>query len=137
MLNVHTNAYIGIGSNLDNPLSQVQRGLAGMRALKQVRHLVCSPFYTSKAIGPGNQPDYINAVARIETHLPPFNLLKALQAIEKRQGRKRHTRWGARTLDLDLLLYGETCMDSELLHITPSLYLQPQFCLVSPLRHCQ
>ena len=100
-----------------------------MSALPRVRDFRCSPLYASKAIGPGVQPDYINAVASVETNLPPFTLLKMLHAIEDQQGRQRHTHWGARTLDLDLLLYGDVCIDTDVLQLPHTFIYERNFVL--------
>lgn len=99
-------AYIGLGSNLENPRQQVRQALDELAALSQTTLDAASSLYKSRAFGPKGQPDYINAVARIKTHLSPLDLLDTLQAIENAHGRVRKVRWGARTLDLDLLLYG-------------------------------
>lgn len=100
-------SYIGLGSNLDNPREQIERALATLDNMPDTRLVARSPLYRSTPLGPAGQPDYINAVAEIATGLAPRNLLTALQAIENRQGRVRGQRWGARTLDLDILLYGD------------------------------
>jgi len=77
-------------------------------------------------MGPEDQPDYINAVARLETWLEPHDLLRALQAIEQQHGRVRQLRWGARTLDLDLLLYGDAIIDRPELKVPhPGLHQRP------------
>jgi len=100
-------AYLGLGSNLDDPAAQLQQALRALAALPQCRLLRQSPFYRSRPMGPADQPHYLNAVAALETRLAPLDLLDALQAIEQAQGRVRDgQRWGPRTLDLDLLLYG-------------------------------
>ncbi|HRX71078.1 MAG: 2-amino-4-hydroxy-6-hydroxymethyldihydropteridine diphosphokinase, partial [Candidatus Competibacteraceae bacterium] len=100
-------AYIGIGSNLHDPAHQVRRALQGLATLPVSRLTVCSPWYRTAPVGgPSGQPDYLNAVAALETTLTPDALLAALQALENAQGRIRAERWGPRTLDLDLLLYG-------------------------------
>lgn len=107
-------AYVGLGSNLDNPSRQLTQALSALSATPDVTLLAVSPFYQSRAIGPGEQPDYVNAVAAIETTLPALCLLSALQAIEHRQGRVRsEQRWMARTLDLDILLFGGQVLDTE------------------------
>lgn len=101
-------AYIGIGSNLDNPVAQVQRAFQALDDLPACANIACSPLYRTAPVGgPPGQPDYINAVAALDTVLAADDLLKALQALETVQGRVRAVRWGARTLDLDLLLYGQ------------------------------
>src|SRR5690606_3105384 len=110
-------AYIALGSNLDDPLSQVERGLAALASLSDSRLRARSAWYQSRAVGPGKQPDYINGVALLETSLAPEQLIVQLQAIEASQGRERRLRWAARTLDLDILLYGDRTIDSEQLQV--------------------
>ncbi|MDF2177806.1 2-amino-4-hydroxy-6-hydroxymethyldihydropteridine diphosphokinase [Aliiglaciecola sp. CAU 1673] len=106
--------YIGMGANLDDPQKQLQEALRALRRLPDSHLADCSSFYASKPMGPQDQPDYVNAVARLDTRLAPLALLDALQAIEQEQGRVRKSeRWGARTLDLDLLLYGDLVVNSE------------------------
>ena len=101
-------AYLGLGSNLADPLTQLQQAHSAIVALSDVSEIGFSSFYQSPPLGPADQPDYVNAVMAIATTLAPLDLLHALQAIEQQQGRVRNgTRWGARTLDLDVLLYGE------------------------------
>jgi 2-amino-4-hydroxy-6-hydroxymethyldihydropteridine diphosphokinase len=100
-------AYIGLGSNLQQPLLQLRAALRAIARLPSSRLVQVSSFYRSAAVGPGKQPDYLNAVLRLDTDLPPAQLLEALQAIEHAQGRVRNIRWGARSLDLDILLYGD------------------------------
>lgn len=110
-----TISYIALGSNLGNPAEQIASALQAVAKLPECELLAQSPWYRSVAIGPGKQPDYINAVAQLQTQLTPWQLLHALQAIENAHGREHHQRWGARTLDLDILLYGsKTVTDSEL-----------------------
>jgi 2-amino-4-hydroxy-6-hydroxymethyldihydropteridine diphosphokinase len=72
-----------------------------------------SNTYRSIAVGPGEQPDYVNAVVQLETSLEPLSLLNAIQSIEQLHGRVRDIRWGPRTLDCDMLLYNNLCMESE------------------------
>jgi len=100
-------AYIGIGSNLSDPANQVRHALQALADLPASRLTAHSPRYRTAPVGgPTDQPDYLNAVAALETALTPETLLTALQEIESAQGRVRAERWGPRTLDLDLLLYG-------------------------------
>ncbi|MCW8890152.1 MAG: 2-amino-4-hydroxy-6-hydroxymethyldihydropteridine diphosphokinase [Sedimenticola sp.] len=106
-------AYIGLGSNLDNPVQHVQTALDELRQLPDSRLISCSSLYRSPPMGPADQPDYINAAAALETSLNPHRLLTELQSIEQQHGRKRERRWGARTLDLDLLVYGESQLSDE------------------------
>lgn len=100
-------AYIGLGSNLDDPVAHVTQARLAIAAMPGASEVGFSPLYCSQPVGPQDQPDYINAVMRIATELEPLVLLRALQAIENRQGRLRLVRWGARTLDLDILLYDQ------------------------------
>lgn len=109
--------YLGIGSNLDQPLAHVTRAVSELDTIDGVHVMRCSRWYGSKAIGPGVQPDYVNGAIEIETTLEPHALLHALQGIEQQHGRTRDTRWGARTLDLDILLYGNAVVDTQELQI--------------------
>jgi len=98
--------YIGIGSNLDDPVAQVRQALAELSRLPLTQYIAASRLYRSRPVGPQNQPDFINAVALLRTRFSPLALLDQLQALEQRHRRVRHQHWGPRTLDLDLLLYG-------------------------------
>lgn len=101
-------AYIGLGSNLADPVAQIKLARAACAALNGVHELAFSGLYQSPPMGPSDQPDYVNAVMAVATELTAIDLLRALQAIEYQQGRVRTgERWGARTLDLDLLIYGD------------------------------
>lgn len=111
-------AYIGLGSNLDQPLAHIKQAAEALGQIPQTQLLALSPLYRSKAVGPGEQPDYINAAAALETSLPPLKLLHQLQAIENQQGRKRGpVRWVARTLDLDLLIFDNITLETDELTI--------------------
>lgn len=103
-------AYLGLGSNLEDPVRQVKRALGRLMQLPSTQHLSASRLYRSPPLGPQDQPDYINAVARVDTTLAPLELLHALQAIEREFGRVRLRPWGERIIDLDLLLYGDTVL---------------------------
>jgi len=109
--------YVGLGSNLNDPVAQVRQGLRALAQLPRSRLVQASRLYCSPPMGPPDQPDYINAVAALDTALEPEPLLDALQAIEVRQGRRRGVRWGARTLDLDILLYGSRCLSGPRLNV--------------------
>jgi 2-amino-4-hydroxy-6-hydroxymethyldihydropteridine diphosphokinase len=98
-------AWIGLGSNLDDPHGHIERALAELDGLPLTRRLRASPRYASRPLGPADQPDFVNAVAELATRLSPLALLDQLQALEQRHGRVRGRRWGPRTLDLDLLLF--------------------------------
>ncbi|MCV6638758.1 2-amino-4-hydroxy-6-hydroxymethyldihydropteridine diphosphokinase [Candidatus Albibeggiatoa sp. nov. NOAA] len=99
--------YIGLGSNLDRPVQQVKLALQRLHALPQTQVIQYSSLYRTAPLGGLDQPDYINAVAQLVTHLSPLELLSNLQLLENLQGRTRQQRWGSRTLDLDILLYGQ------------------------------
>jgi 2-amino-4-hydroxy-6-hydroxymethyldihydropteridine diphosphokinase len=105
-------AYIGIGSNLDDPISQVRRAFQALAGILASCCVAQSPLYRTAPLGgPSDQPDYINAVAALDTGLTPKQLLMVLQALELAHGRIRGVRWGPRTLDLDLLLYDQITSD--------------------------
>ncbi len=111
-------AYVGLGSNLGDPLAQLRRAVRALAALPGTRLCAVSPRYRNRPLGPADQPDYVNAVARLATDLAPRDLLAALQDIERAQGRVRDgRRWGPRTLDLDLLLYGDEVIDEPGLRV--------------------
>ena len=101
-----TIAYVGVGSNLEEPRGQVEQALDELALLPETRLLKKSSLYRSAPVGYAEQPEFINAVAAIDTELAPIALLQELQGIEARHGRARSFRNAPRTLDLDLLLYG-------------------------------
>ena len=109
--------YIALGSNLSDPQVQLMAALRAMNALPNTRVIAVSSFYQSQPLGPQDQPDYVNAVACLETNLAPLVLLDELQRIEHEQGRVRLRRWGERTLDLDMLLYADHIIQSERLTV--------------------
>lgn len=125
-----TRAYIGLGSNLDRPLEQIEWALAALDQLPQSHLEAAAPLYRSRAVGPGEQPDYINTAARLRTHLPPHALLAELLALEKARGRRREERWGPRTLDLDILLYGSLCQNDPLLTLPHPRLAERNFVLL-------
>ena len=111
-------AYIGLGSNLEDPRRQVRTAIAELDVLPYTRLVARSSLYRSDPMGPPDQPDYINAVAAVDTLLTPLALLDALMGVERAHGRIRNaTRWGPRTLDLDLLVYGETIISEARLTV--------------------
>ena len=124
-------AYIGLGSNLEDPLAQVTRAFGELAELPLTRLAARSAIYSSLPIGP-EQPDYINAVAQLDTQLEPLALLDALQAIEQAHQRVRIQHWVPRTLDLDLLLYGDETIDLERLKV-PHPYLAQRSFVLYPL----
>jgi 2-amino-4-hydroxy-6-hydroxymethyldihydropteridine diphosphokinase len=102
-----TAAYLGIGANLQRPREQVERAFTELAALPRSRLVARSALYASAPLGYEAQPEFINAVAHIDTELSAHELLRELQAIEQRHGRRRSFANAPRTLDLDLLLYGD------------------------------
>ena len=99
-------AYIGLGSNLEDPRAQVLRAARALDGLAATQLIRLSPLYRSKPFGPVPQPDFINAVAGVLTQLDPRKLLDELLALERALGRPaEHERWGPRIIDLDLLVY--------------------------------
>ncbi len=116
-------AYIGLGSNLADPQAQLQRAFVELAGLPQSRLRAQSSLYRSAPMGPQDQPDYVNAVAALETALSPLALLAELQALEHAHQRVRGEYWGPRTLDLDLLLYADQRIDLPTLSVPhPGLY---------------
>ncbi|MDW6003027.1 2-amino-4-hydroxy-6-hydroxymethyldihydropteridine diphosphokinase [Vibrio mangrovi] len=110
--------YIAIGSNMAQPDRQALQAIQALQQLPESEFVRASQLYSSTPMGPADQPDYINAVAEIRTHLKPLELLDHTQAIELAQGRvRKEERWGPRTLDLDILLYGSEVINSERLTI--------------------
>ena len=105
--NLATKAFIGLGANLGDREAQVRRAFATLAELPGTSLLAASSLYRSAPVGVGAQPDFINAVAAIQTQLAPRALLEALLAAERRFGRRREFPGAPRTLDLDLLLYGD------------------------------
>jgi len=109
--------FIGLGSNLADPQQQVRSAQKALKTLPMTQWVASSSLYKSPPMGPQDQPDYINAVVELETILSPHDLLDCLQQIEQQQGRVRARHWGERTLDLDLLLYGDEIIADDRLHV--------------------
>jgi 2-amino-4-hydroxy-6-hydroxymethyldihydropteridine diphosphokinase len=103
--------YVGLGANLGDPRRQILAALEALATLGLPGSLRRSRLYCTAPLGPPGQPDYLNAVAAMDTELEPRALLEQLQWLEQRAGRERRIRWDARTLDLDLLLYGARRID--------------------------
>ena len=112
-----TVAYVGIGSNLDDPAHHVRSALAELDELPHTRVVRQSSLYRSAPMGYAAQPEFVNAVAQLETGLPAERLLAELQQIEARHGRRRSFANAPRTLDLDVLLYGDAVLDLPALKI--------------------
>jgi 2-amino-4-hydroxy-6-hydroxymethyldihydropteridine diphosphokinase len=106
-------AFVGLGANLEDPLQQVRQAIAELDAIEHTCLLVASSLYRSAPVGYADQPDFINAVAKLQTGLSPRELLDALHVIENRHSRRRSVRNAPRTLDLDLLLYGILVVDED------------------------
>ena len=125
--------YLGLGSNLAEPLAQLRGALTALAALPHSQLVGTSSFYISDPLGPADQPRYVNAVATLDTALEPLQLLDALQAIELNQGRERKAeRWGPRTLDLDILLFGDLMLDEPRLHV-PHYHMHARAFVLYPL----
>lgn len=125
-------AWIGLGSNLEDPLAQVSTALQELKLLPDTTLAARSSLYRSDPVGPPGQPDYINAVAALDTRLEPEALLDALQAIEQMHQRVRKIHWGPRTLDLDLLLYGDQVISTPRLTV-PHAYMTERNFVLWPL----
>ncbi len=122
--------WIGLGSNLDDPAGQVRAGLNALAGLPDSRPGPVSELFRSAPVGMTDQPDFCNAVAGLDTDLEPLLLLEALQAIERAAGRCRTRRWGPRTLDLDVLLYGDRRIDLPTLTVPHPRLAERAFVLV-------
>lgn len=129
--------YVGLGSNLSNelgsPVEHLQQALESLRLHKQIRKVRLSSYYRSVPMGPQDQPDFVNAVAGFETSLPPFELLAFCQQLEQQAGRVRLLRWGTRSLDVDILLYGQLQLDDPKLTLPHAGLVERNFVLL-PLR---
>lgn len=112
-----TRVYVGLGSNLGEPVAQVMAALSELAELPSTELLHHSRLYRSAPLGPAEQPDYVNAVAALDTRLGPYELLAQLKALEHRHGRVRGMHWGPRTLDLDLLVFGDLRLAGESLTV--------------------
>ena len=122
--------FIGLGSNLSEPRMQLRAAVQSLARIPHTSLLAVSSLYQTRPLGPQDQPDYLNAVALLETELEPEALLDHLQAIEADQGRSRDgERWGARTLDLDILLFGERTINTTRLTIPHAGLHQREFVL--------
>ncbi|CAA0081742.1 2-amino-4-hydroxy-6-hydroxymethyldihydropteridinepyrophosphokinase [BD1-7 clade bacterium] len=121
-------AYIGLGSNLNNPLTQVNQAIDDISTLGTIS--AQSSWYRSKPVGPQDQPDFINGVVALQTVLEPLPLLDALQSIEQAHHRIREKHWGPRTLDLDILLYNDACIDDPRLSIPHPWMTERAFVLI-------
>ncbi|MGV3345551.1 2-amino-4-hydroxy-6-hydroxymethyldihydropteridine diphosphokinase [Enterobacteriaceae bacterium LUAb1] len=137
-----TRTWLALGSNQADPLAQTEAALNALHQIPDTAIAVVSPFYRTPPYGPPEQPDYLNAVVGLDTALSPLALLECTQRIEREQGRVRKAeRWGPRTLDIDMLLFGsETIMTPRLtiphydmlnraFMLVPLLAIAPGICL--------
>jgi 2-amino-4-hydroxy-6-hydroxymethyldihydropteridine diphosphokinase len=123
-------AYVGIGSNLDDPGRQVTAALGAVRGLPDCGWVIHSGLWRSAPVGRSDQPEFVNAVAGFLTTLDAYALLRHLQAIERAAGRRREERWGPRTLDLDLLVLGSVTLDDETLTLPHPRIAERNFVLL-------
>lgn len=121
--------FVGLGSNLDNPRQQLALAILALKQSPNLEVVRCSSFYETAPVGGPPQPDFINAVVELKTSLSPEALLDLLQMIEQQQGRVRTVKNGPRTLDLDLLLFGQVVMQTERLTLPHPRYHEREFVL--------
>ncbi|MDC4813189.1 2-amino-4-hydroxy-6-hydroxymethyldihydropteridine diphosphokinase [Acinetobacter baumannii] len=119
--------YIGLGSNLGDSRQILSEAIAKLKSLGEVK---VSKLYQSPPMGPQDQPNYLNAVAQLKTELLPLDLLDHLQRFEQEAGRVRLRHWGERTLDLDLLIYGNEKIQNERLTVPHVGILQRDFVVI-------
>lgn len=124
--------FIGLGSNLNEPLLQLKSALKELNSRSDIHNLIVSNFYSSKPVGPQDQPNFVNAVAKFSTTLSPIQLLDTLQAIEQDHHRTRERHWGPRTLDLDILLINNDTLSLPRLTV-PHPYMLERGFVIKPL----
>jgi 2-amino-4-hydroxy-6-hydroxymethyldihydropteridine diphosphokinase len=125
-------AWVGLGGNTGDPVATLRAAIGELDKLPGTRLLRSSKLYRSPAWGPVAQPDFINAVALLDTSLDALALLDGMLGIERVFGRERHERWGPRSLDLDLLLYGDSVIDVPGLRV-PHPHLHERAFMLVPL----
>jgi 2-amino-4-hydroxy-6-hydroxymethyldihydropteridine diphosphokinase len=123
-------AYIGLGSNLEDPRRQIERALGSIREADKTKLTSVSSFYESKPLLDMPGPKYLNAVCKIKTDLSALDLLDVCQQIESDQHRVREVKWGSRTIDLDILLYGDQVLSTQRLTIPHPEMINRSFVLV-------
>lgn len=123
-------AYIGLGSNLNNPKQQIKDAVIALHATKDIEVVNLSSLYQSPPVDGSKQPDYINAMVQVNTHLTPLELLYVCQDIETSQHRERVQKWGARTIDLDIIIYGVQVVASKQLVIPHPEMMNRAFVLI-------
>ena len=129
-------AFVGLGSNLGDPERQIDRAFELLDNIERTSLIARSSLYRSAPFGSVAQPDFINAVACLRSTLVPMALLNELHRIERSSGRKRGVRWGPRTLDLDLLVFGDQEIDQEGLTLPHPGHCGAKFCIVATHRDC-
>lgn len=131
-----TIAYIALGSNLASPLEQVNAALKAIADIPDSRIVTVSSFYRTPPLGPQDQPDYLNAAVALDTALAPEELLNHTQRIELQQGRVRKAeRWGPRTLDLDIMLFGDEVIKHRPSDRAALRHEKPRFYAVAVIRN--
>ena len=123
-------AYIGLGSNLNDPKQQIKSAVIALNKSNNIKVTGLSSLYQSKPMDGSQQPDYINAVCRVETHLTALELLYVCQDIELQQHRVREKKWGARTIDLDIIIYGAQVIASKKLIVPHPGIIDRAFVLI-------
>ena len=123
-------AYIGLGSNLNNPKAQIEKALSAINRAEEVSLKEVSSFYESRPLLDMPGPNYINAVCGVETSLSAIDLLDVCQSIEDDQKRVREVKWGSRSIDLDILLYEHQVISNERLSIPHPELINRSFVLV-------
>lgn len=122
--------YLGLGSNLKFPIRQLRLAIKSIQRIKNTYIKGISSFYYNKPIGKKAQPMFYNLVIKMESNIPPFTLLKELKAIEEQQNRITKVKWGARTIDIDILLYGNYKINTPNLTIPHPEMLNREFVLI-------
>lgn len=125
-----TSVYLSLGSNIGDRMAYLQQALTALSQFPQTQLVKTSSFYQTAPWGNLNQDDFINAVCQLETHLEPLDLLKACQKIEQDLDRVRKEHWGPRTIDIDILLYGQEVYESQTLTVPHPYMTQRAFVLV-------
>ncbi len=123
-------AFISLGSNLDHPIKHILDAFSQIEESDKIIVSKISSLYKTIPVGPQNQNDYINAVIIIQTSLTPINLLSTLQGIEKKHKRKRSIKWGPRSLDLDILMFGRLILKTRNLTIPHPELVNREFVLI-------
>ena len=123
-------AFISLGSNLDHPIKHILDAFSQIEESEKIILSKISSLYKTRPVGPQNQNDYINAVVIIQTSLTPINLLSTLQGIEKKHKRKRSIKWGPRSLDLDILIFGRLILKTRDLTIPHPELVNREFVLI-------